>query len=528
MTDQKEIIKIGQYIEMVLRYRWYIITSFCLAMIAGIYLAITLPKVYQATTLILVDPQRVPTDYVQSVVDQDINTRISTISQQIMSRSNIEKIINEFNLLTGPEYARMYMEDKIENVRERILVNVTHDRRREADSFSVSFKGKNPQRVMRIANTLATYFIDENLKVREIQAIGTSDFLEGELTAMRNRLEEVEEALKEYRKKYMGELPEQLETNLNILDRLQVQIGEREESLRNDSGRLASIENQLQLERKTNLNEVSGMPESEYILNLRRHKEQLADLKSRYTLRHPDVIRLKKTITDLEEKSQNTGAETSDRIQGATEESQNRGEELYLRQIQEIKLGINSLKNEIVNLTNEIRIYKQRVENTPKREQELMSLRRDYANIQESYSSLLGRKLEAEISVNMERKQKGEQFRVVDSAKLPEKPVSPDMKKLFIFTIAAGLGLGGGFIFLLESMDTSFRRPESIESRLGLSVMATVPKILQPDQKRWRRVNIVMTMIAVIISFCLFCGFFVLTFKGVDQTIAFVQRFVNI
>ena len=112
MADKKQNLKIDQYVEMILKGRWYIIIPFCMAMLAGIYLAITLPRVYEAGTLILVEPQRVPSNYVQSVVSIDLDARINTISQQIMSRSNLEKIINEFKLFSGPEYEKMYLEDK--------------------------------------------------------------------------------------------------------------------------------------------------------------------------------------------------------------------------------------------------------------------------------------------------------------------------------------------------------------------------------------------------------------------------------
>ena len=157
-----------------------------------------------------------------------------------------------------------------------------------------------------------------------------------------------------------------------------------------------------------------------------------------------------------------------------------------------------------------------------------MSLRRDYNDIQESYSSLLSRKLEAEISVNMERKQKGEQFRIIDAARLPQKPVSPDMRKLFLLTVALGLGIGGGVVFLLDFINTSFKNPEDVESILGLPILATIPTVLQRKNKIWRRLNAVMSICAAILSLALMAGFGVLAFKGVDVTIAFVRRFVNI
>ncbi len=216
MKKAKDIITPDQIIEIILRRRWYIILPFIVSMIAGIFYTTTLTKVYEARTLILIQAQRVPENYVQAIVDSDTSSRLNTLSQQIMSRTNLEKIIKDFRLFAEPQYENVFMEEKIESLRRKISIDITRDRR-GADAFSISYRGGEPEKVMKVANGLARYFIDENLKVREAQAFGTSDFLDDELNNMRLKLEEVEEVLKQYRSRYMGELPEQLETNLRIL-----------------------------------------------------------------------------------------------------------------------------------------------------------------------------------------------------------------------------------------------------------------------------------------------------------------------
>jgi uncharacterized protein involved in exopolysaccharide biosynthesis len=174
MRNPVEKIKPEDIIEIIVRHRWYIIIPFCLSMMTGIYFALTLTKVYSAGTLILVQPQLIPSNYVQSIVSASLGSRINTLSQQIMSRTNLEKIISEFKLYSGPKSKNMFMEDKIESMRRRITVDVTRSRR-ATNAFSISFKGKDPEKVMKVTNALATFFIDENLKKREAQAIGTSD-----------------------------------------------------------------------------------------------------------------------------------------------------------------------------------------------------------------------------------------------------------------------------------------------------------------------------------------------------------------
>ncbi|MBW1822748.1 MAG: protein GumC [Deltaproteobacteria bacterium] len=408
-----------------------------------------------------------------------------------MSRTNLEKIISEFKLYSGPKSKNMFMEDKIESMRRRITVDVTRSRR-ATNAFSISFKGKDPEKVMKVTNALAIFFIDENLKIREAQATGTSDFLDDELKTMRKRLEEVEQALKDYREGYMGGLPEQLESNLRILDRLQEQLVERRQNLTDAKSRLVAMENAIPEGQNLQPARETGTDDA---LNLDQLNAQLKQLQSRYTDQHPDIIRLKERITDLEKEPQSP---------------------VRNRQIEDIKREVRTLAAEISDILKQTKIYEVRVEETPKREQELLSLRRDYDNINETYNSLLERKLEAELAVNLEKKQQGEQFRIIDPAKRPERPSEPDMKKLFMIFIAAGLGIGGGLVFLLEYLDTSFRKPNDIESYLGLPVLATVPAILHPRDVRMKRLNQVLSIFFVVVAFALMAGFTLVSLGGYD------------
>jgi len=508
MRNPVETIKPEEIIEIILRRRWYIIIPFCLSMIVGICFVLTAPKIYTSDTLILIQPQRVPEEFVRSVVSADLDSRINTISQQITSRTNLEKIIDEFNLFPKQEHDKIFMEDKVDVIRKRISVNLIRQRRRgPADAFSISFKGKDPKTVKDITNALANYFIIENLKFRQEQAIGTDVFLEDELSNMRKRLVEVEQTIKNYRERYMGSLPEQLETNLRILDRLQVQMGEKQESLRDARNRLAMLENQIPRITGTQTPTQQVQPGIEDSTDPVQIKEQLANLKTRYTNKHPDIIRLTKILADLEAANKD-GLESPIGVSGLNASDR--------RQYEEIKSEKKTLEADISEIVNQIKNLEKRVEDTPKREQELLSLRRDYNNINETYNSLLGRKLEAEISVNLEKKQKGEQFRIIDPARLAERPSEPDMNKLFLLFIAAGLGIGCGIVFLLEYLDTSFRRTEDIESFLELPVLAAIPVVLHPKDIRKQRFNQVLSIFFAIVSFVLLAGFTFISLTGFD------------
>lgn len=540
MEKKTDMIDPNFIIGIILKRRWLLILPFCIAMIVGTVLVVVLPRIYSASTMILVQPQKVPDEYVRSIVSADIDSRINTISQQILSRSNLERIIKEFNIFSEPDHQKMFVEDKLKSLRERISIDlIREDRRGPADAFSISFKGTDPEQVMRVTNALAKYFIDENLKVREEQALGTSDFLDDELNDIRVQLEQQEEALKNYRARFMGGLPEQLDTNLRILEGLQLQLNMKNESLRYAKNNLILIEKQIEAASRSGViaeGQETGpglVYKTEDELELETLEDRLEQLKLNYTDRHPDIIKLQKKIQELRKKV-DEDANTEQVVLPSGQPSLGRrtlrdvDRQQLLNEREEIKIQIVALNSEIIEAERKIVFYQKMVQETPNREQELLSLNRDYQNIKESYDSLLSRKLESDISVNMEKKQKGEQFRILDAANLPQKPSEPDMKKLFILVVGAGLGLGGGLIFLLEYMDSSFRKPEEIDTLLELPVLGTIPRLYQPRELKLQKLNTIFSIFSVMVSLLLFAGFAALTFKGVDKVLEIVKQYVSI
>lgn len=518
-----EPFEIEKYKQIALRRRWWIIIPFLLTILIGTGWSLKMPKVYRASTMILVQRQRVPTSYVQEIVSIDVEDRIRTITQQISSWTNLEKVIKEFNLYNEPG-RHMFMEDKIQSLRKRIQVDVSGSGRRGANAFEIFFTGKHPKQIAEIANALASYFITENIKLREDQAIGTSEFLTDELETIRRRLLEKEEGLKRYRKKYMGGLPEQLETNLRISERIQQQIVTNQENLREVENRKLLIQQQISEAakiRRARAAPAEAEREVAQPTSLDQLKTQLASLEARYTQRHPDVMSLKEKIADLESKQKsdlNEGQEVPE-DRGITQAEIN-----LVNRLREIQLAITNLKAEAAQLHSQMKWYQTQVEDTPKREQELMSLNRDYRNIQETYNSLLSRKLEAEIAVNLERKQKGEQFRILDSAKTPIRPFKPDTQRILLMTVALGFALGCGLAYLRETMDTSFRRPEDVEEALQIPIIASLPFTYNAKELRRLKRKKILTVASVGLTFLLLGVVMVLSIKGVDSTVNFIKN----
>lgn len=505
MTEIPKKIKPEQILEIIIKRHWFIIIPFCLSMIIGTILVVKLPRMYESKTVILVQPQKVPSNIVQDIVSSDLNARISTLSQQILSRSNLEKIIEDFKLYSGPKYEKMYLEKKVENLQKRISVRVTQGGGRDADSFSISFRGPEPEKVMQVTSSLASSFIDENLKIRESQAIGTNTFLEDELETMRKRLMVTEQMLKNYRETNMGGLPEQLNSNLSILSSLNERLTSIQTQIIDARSRLSNLRN---TDFEPSPSSISRPIETRETgtQTLEQMKEQLEVYKNRYTDNHPDVIRLKKRISDFEEQMKKEG---KNKIVSPESDRNNRPQlnQTFVQQRQNIRNEIARLELERDDIIKQIAVYKKRVEDTPKREQELQTLERDYDNINQTYNSLLGRQLEAQIAVNMEKKQKGEQFRILDPARLPQGPVYPNLKILFLLIMVSGLGVGGGLVVLLEIFDSSFKEPEEIESFLNLPVLATLPTVMSESETRRNRKKIMISLAGVFVSCVLFAIF---------------------
>lgn len=508
-------IEITYYLDMARRRKWWIIIPFLLTFLGGMAYALIAPKVFEAQTLILVQPQKVPEDYVRAIVSTSVEDRLKTITQQVTSRTNLEKIIEEYNLY-DEQNLNSNMDLLIAGIRKRISIDVSRGGRRgdEASAFAISFRGRDPNKVMQVTNALASNFIEENLKIRESQAIGTSSFLSDELASVELRLKKKEAELKQYRERYMGGLPEQLQTNLSILERLQNQLEQQTNSLRDAENRKVLVDSQIAEARKGAPVTTVGTGQQGEVRDLPSLKNELASLQAKYTENHPDIVRLKGMIERLEEKQQGEGSSMSPL----------RVDQILLRQRQDLQVEVAGLKEEVLKTQSQIRWYETKVEDTPKREQELLTQNRDYQNLKDLYDSLLNRKLEAEIAVSLERKQKGEQFRILDPAKIPQVPIKPDLRMIALLTLALGLGIGGGCAFLIETLDTSYKSPEEAEMELNLPVLAIMPFRRTESEIKLRKFKTIMAYSSVTIGFfaCALCIFFAA--KGIDKTVNFLVQ----
>ena len=519
-----ETHEITKYLGIAQRRKYWIIIPFLVSIVAGLAYTLVAPKVYEAQTLILVQSQSVPQDFVRSIVTDTIEDRLRTISQQVTSRTNLEAVIRDHQLSQEMGHPAG-LDQVVEAVRKRIKIDVSRGTsgRGGTSAFTLSFRGPDPKKVMQVTNALASNFISQNLAIRESQVLGTSAFLADELDSVRKRLLAKEEELKGYRERYMGGLPDQLNANLAMLQRLQSQADQLSKNLADAENRKILVQQTVEEARKGRQAVVSPSAQGSEIRDLTSLRNELAALEAKYTSSHPDVVRLKKRIETLEASESKQAPDSAGKTVGLS-----RAEQTLVQQLRDIELDVASTKVEIRKVQGEMAVYQKRVEDTPKREQELFSIQRDYENLKSLYDSLLKRKLEADIAVSMEKKQKGEQFRVIDPAKIPTYPVDPDIRKIFLMVVALGLGVGGGLAYLVEMMDTSYRSPDEIQKDLKLPILVSIPYRHTEQEITWRKRKEVLKAAGVAAGFVVSVVAIVVGTKGFGATIQYIKELAGL
>jgi polysaccharide chain length determinant protein (PEP-CTERM system associated) len=488
-NNPQRLLSIHDYLQIGGRRKWYIIVPLVVSILVSFGVYQYLPKVYKATTLILVQPQSVPENYVRPTITDEVTYRLNTIGQETLSRTRLEKVIGEFSLYKDLR-KKVPMEELVETMRKAIVVKVEEEKRgRTRNSFTISFEGEEPKTVMMVTNKLASLFIEENWKVRELQAGKTSEFISKELLTMADRLKRKEQEIRVFKERNMGQLPQQLDANLRILEQLQQQLRTTSEKIRAAEDRAIILQGQLEqlkkLEPRGDLLPSQGSLDAPLnrgpVTQLNALKRELASVQTRMKETHPDVIDLKKKIAALESQVEDRPDEEGIVVKNLPPPRLNSDTERFYRQLTEqynsALLEAKRLAEEEKGLKEQIYLYQSRIEDTPKREQELVLLTRDYDLLKTKYQSLLDKNLQAQMAENLERKQEGEQFKILDLAVLPEKPIKPNRNKILLVGGLLGIALGFGLTWFRETFDQSFRTVSDLEEDLGIPVLATIPNL---------------------------------------------------
>lgn len=457
------------FLEAALKRKWLILglTVLCTAIAAVV--AVLLPSHYKSSTLILVEQQQVPTSYVTPTDTTPFNQKLNTIRQQILSRPNLEKIIEKFDLYSKGD-KKPAKEEAISKLVSNIEIKLVGERRAE-DAFNISFSGTDPYTTMQVTSTLASMFIDENLKRREQYAEGTTGFLSDELEQAKSELEKQEQSVRAFKERYMGGLPQQLEANLRTLDRLQLELQSVKLDQKGAEDRKAQLEAQLS---QSGSLPVPGAPVNPLVAELEAKQRDLAELLSMYNENYPDVVITRRRIEELRGLLTSTKAGAGASQPNGVISPQVRNPEAY-NNLLATDSQIKALKLRETEIRKQINVLERRVDSTPANEQKFADLNRDYQISLNNYQSLLEKRLNARLAENLEKRQKGERFRIIDPANLPEKPYKPNRPVVVLAGAGIGAGIGLGIIFLLEFMNPAFKRPEDFEGVLDMDILAMVP-----------------------------------------------------
>lgn len=453
-----------------------------LATIASIVSA--LPDLYRGTASVLIDPGSVPESFIRTPVSTELEPRLYAVTEEVLSRQNLGRLVEQHGL-----YAEMRQTKSENAVIERMRRDI-HIEREQVQvgwgqgttiAFQVVYHGFDRQTVAAVANDIADLYVLENSRLRERQATETTAFLKAQLDEVEARLNGQERAVNAYREARLGQLPEQQAANLATLERLYAQLR------LNNENQLRAMDARSEILRRTE-GEGGGVSS---LSDLRR---ELAATRARVNDAHPDVMRLRAEIAALERQESATPAfRTGDRDQ---------------QRLRDLDAELEALRREEARLRQSTAVYEERIENVPRREQELAALTRDYAATREQYSSLVARYEEASLGETLELSN-DRQFRLLDRAVPPESPAGPPRTRLLVMGLIVSLMLAAGGVVLAEQLDSSFHTIDELKGFTNVPVVGGIPRIItRGDVARgWGRAGVSTAGLLVLVSMLAVAGY---------------------
>ena len=491
-------LSIDDYLAILRRRLWIILIPAIIAPAAAYLISRTLPDEYTSQTLVLVEQQKVPDAFVKSVVSEDLAQRLGTMQEQILSRTRLQPIIERFGLFKE-QVGKVPMEDLVAGLRKSISIapikTLAGSRSDALPGFYIAFTASTPRLAQQVCEEITSMFIQENLKAREQRSVGTTEFLSNTLAESKRKLDDQDAKLAVFKRKYIGALPGQEQTNLGLLTGLSTQLEAATQSLSRAQQDKAYAESVLaqQLSALETAQTTGGPQPDALQTQLTTLQNMLMVAQSRYTDDHPDVIKLKNSIAEVKKEIET--ATTSQAEKPASGSGDRRPRETP--QIQQLRVTIHSLEQTIqgktrdqARLQQQIGVIQSRLSLSPAVEQEFKELTRDYSTALAFYNDLLAKESQSQMATNLERRQQGEQFRVMDPPNLPESPSFPNRPMFAGAGLGLGLALGIGITLLIEMRDKSIRSENDIKFFLQVPTLAVIPVVAGGNGSKvpfWRR-----------------------------------------
>jgi succinoglycan biosynthesis transport protein ExoP len=494
-----EGLNLQQYVDVIRRRHMYFLIPFFLGWLVVWSASWVLPSRYKSGTLILVEQPSMPKDYVTPNVTDDLQSRLQSITQQILSRTRLLHIIEELNLYATGR-GRLNPDELVERMRKDIEIELVRGANNQITSFNIYYSSRDPQVAQRVTGELSNLFISENLERRQQKSEDTTKFLEQQLEAARQNLAEQEEKVRVYKDQHLGELPTQLQSNLQILSGLQSQLQNEQDGLNADRQQSAYLESMLAQSRalqrtpKTGDGTPVGIPALDQQLD--KLKAQLADLSSHYTDRHPDVRKVKDEIARVEKMRtqaladlKTSSATTSDNGNASPStpddlDSRDGAATFQLQgQLKAVQMDMTNKERTIADLKAKMNEYQGRLNQEPVREQQFADLNRGYEQSKANYDELLKKKTSSQMATSMELLQQGEHFQMIDPPSLPLKPDFPNRLKFCGIGLGIGIALGGTLAGGTEFLDDRLYSEKALKELLPVSVISEIPPITNPQEE---------------------------------------------
>jgi len=474
-------------------YRGWIILGTIVLTLLGCAGVLLMPDHYKASTTILVDPQQVSEKYVSSTVSADPAQRLTTITQQVLSSTRLQQIIDDMHLY--PELqGKLSREEVIELMRKDITITVKQGSSSGMSAFTIDYEGRQRDQVAQVANQLAASFIAWNVKSREQQAEDTTEFLDSQLKEAKQNLEEQEARLSAFKMRHLGEMPEQQPANMQALTQLQGQFQANADSLNRLEVERTLLSRGLETNNSGTPVKTTPVVTERAKLEDERHalKSKLQDLETRYTSNHPEVVDVASQLQQVENRLKTMPpdppivAEVKDNSAASV-------------RLQLIDREAKRLNDEQQRLTGQMAAYRSKVDAVPVREQEMAELNRNYSVSKEHYQSLLDKTFSAGMAADLEKKQQAEHFTILDKAQVPEKPFKPKRPLMFLGAFFGALAFSIGLAYVKDMMSGTVKIERELKSMLPVNVplLAVVPQLHAVSD---RRRSVRFAVIAVLIS----------------------------
>ena len=473
---------VEDYFAILKRRGWMILIPALLVPIIAVAITYKITPIYTSQTLVLIEPQTVPDTYVKPIIAEDLDSRLASMKEQILSRSRLEPIIERYNL--GAQ--GMNMDDKILQVRKDIGITPIHSEIQGSGGlpgFFISFAASDPHTAQLVCREITSLFVSENLQARQQSAEGTTAFLKGQLDQAKANLDQQDQKLAEFQKQYMGTLPEQQQPNMEMLNTLNTQLDATTQALTRLENDKTMVESMLAQESRQTpaAPGLRSTPQADNV-ELQRLQDKEADLKTRYTPDYPDVIAVQRQIADLKRQMAAAPA-TGSTVAAATPHYDSPGTMQLRAQLTGYNQAIAQKRQQQSELQGQIRQYQGKIESTPLVEAKMKDLTRDHDQAQEFYNSLLGKMNNSQMATDLERRQEGENFKIMDDANLPDAPTFPKRGMFAIGGLVFGLGFGALLIAFLEYRDKSLRTERDVWAFTKLPTLATIALIHETKGK---------------------------------------------